>query len=90
MGDLTTEVAHIFFETPYMLPPYLNQKSLGKPDKLGCKTSGKPDKSGCETLGKSDKSGCKTSGKLEKKLFWIAGELFFLYFCVIKSDSYGK
>ena len=58
MGDLTTEVAHIFFETPNMLPPCLNQKSSGESDKLGCKTPGK-----------SDKLGCKTSGKLEKKLF---------------------
>ena len=65
MGDLTTEVAHIFFETPFLLPPYLNQKSLGKPDKLGCESSGKPDKMVCKTSGKQDKLGCKTPGKPE-------------------------
>lgn len=65
MGDLITEVAHIFFEPPNMLPPCLNQKIPGKPDKSGCKTSGKSDKSGCETSGESDKLGCKTSGKPE-------------------------
>ena len=32
MGDLITEVAHIFFETPNMFPPCLNQKTSGKPD----------------------------------------------------------
>lgn len=58
MGDLITEAAHIFFETPNMLPPCVNQK-----------TSGKPDKSGCETSGKPDKLGYKTSGKLEKMPF---------------------
>lgn len=74
MGDLITEVAHIFFETPNMLPPCLNQKTSGKlgksgcktPGKSGCKTSGKPDKLGCETSGESDKSGCETPGKLGK------------------------
>lgn len=44
MGDLITEAAHIFFETPNMLPPCVNQKTSGKPDKSGCETPGKPDK----------------------------------------------
>lgn len=65
MGDLITEVAHIFFETPNMLPPCLNQKTSGKSDKSGCETSGKSDKLGCKTSGESDKLGCKTSGKPE-------------------------
>ena len=43
MGDLITEAAHIFFETPNMLPPCVNQKTSGKLGKLGCKISGKPD-----------------------------------------------
>lgn len=58
MGDLITEAAHIFFETPNMFPPCLNQKTSGKLGKLGC-----------ETPGKSDKLGYKTSGKLEKMPF---------------------
>lgn len=66
MGDLITEVAHIFLKRHTCLPPSLNQKTPGKPDKSGCKTPGKPEKSGCKTPGKSEKSGCKTLGKLEK------------------------
>lgn len=66
MGDLITEVAHIFFETPNMLPPCVNQKTSGKPDKSGCETSGKLGESGCKTSGKPRKSGCKTSGKPDK------------------------
>lgn len=66
MGDLITEAAHIFFETPNMLLPYLNQKTSGKQGKSGCETSGESDKLGCETSGKPDKLGCETSGKPDK------------------------
>lgn len=66
MGDLITEAAHIFFETPNMLPPCLNQKTSGKLGKSACKTSGKLRKSGCKTSGKPDELGCETSGKPDK------------------------
>ena len=57
MGDLITEAAHIFFETPNMLPPCVNQKTSGKLGNLGCETPGKPDNLGCKTLGKPETSG---------------------------------
>lgn len=75
MGDLTTEVAHIFLKRNKHVAPYLNQKTSGKSDKSGFKTSGKPDKLGCKTSGKSDKLGCKTSGKPDKLDCETSGKL---------------
>lgn len=57
MGDLTTEVAHIFLKRNKHVAPYLNQKTSGKQEKSGCKTLGKSDKLGCKTLGKLDNLG---------------------------------
>ncbi len=75
MGDLTTEVAHIFLKRQTCCPPYLNQKTSGKSDKSGCETSGESDKLGCKTSGKSDKLGCKTSGKPDKLDCETSGKL---------------